>query len=185
VDPLSVWSEVSTASAELPDAAAVVYPVLRAAAQSASDDVQQIMVEVRARAAAKRALRDVITKVNRDLVESTIASLAGDSVRFAANGLGGAAAYHAVPLPVVDTEAAGGIRMTQVDLVVGRDTTTADVQAVKDQLDGQLDSMSELSEMQSLRLQMAMDRLSKLMTTLSNVLKKIDETDSAITQNLK
>jgi hypothetical protein len=32
--------------------------------------------------------------------------------------------------------------------------------------------MSELGEMESLRLQMAMDRLSKFMTTLSNMLKK-------------
>jgi hypothetical protein len=49
----------------------------------------------------------------------------------------------------------------------------------------QLDSMSELGETESLRLQMAMDRLSKLMTTLSNVLKKISDTADAITRNLK
>jgi hypothetical protein len=35
-----------------------------------------------------------------------------------------------------------------------------------------LDSMSELGEAESLRLQMAMDRLSKLMSTLSNISKK-------------
>jgi len=48
-----------------------------------------------------------------------------------------------------------------------------------------LDSMSELGETESLRLQMAMDRLSKLMTTLSNVMKKISDTAESITQNLK
>lgn len=47
------------------------------------------------------------------------------------------------------------------------------------------DSMSELGEMESLTLQMAMDRLSKLMATLSNLMKKISDTASAITQNLK
>jgi len=36
-----------------------------------------------------------------------------------------------------------------------------------------------------LRLQMALDRLSKLMSTLSNILKKINETAGSITQNLK
>lgn len=48
-----------------------------------------------------------------------------------------------------------------------------------------LDSLSEMSEMESLRLQMAMDRLSKMMSTLSNLLKKLSDTSSSITQNLK
>ncbi len=54
-----------------------------------------------------------------------------------------------------------------------------------DELLDSLDSMSEMGEMESLRLQMAMDRLSKLMSTLSNLLKKIADTSSQITQNLK
>ncbi len=48
-----------------------------------------------------------------------------------------------------------------------------------------LDSMNELSEMVSMRLQMAMDRRSKYLETLSNVLKKIADTQEAITQNMK
>jgi hypothetical protein len=48
-----------------------------------------------------------------------------------------------------------------------------------------LDSLSEMGEMESLRLQMAMDRLSKMMSTLSNLLKKISDTDASIVQNLK
>lgn len=48
-----------------------------------------------------------------------------------------------------------------------------------------LDSMSEMGEMESLRLQMAMDRMSKMMSTLSNILKKISDTSNQITQNLK
>jgi hypothetical protein len=47
------------------------------------------------------------------------------------------------------------------------------------------DSLSELSEMDQLRLQIAMDRLSKMMSTLSNILKKLSDTASQITQNLK
>ena len=48
-----------------------------------------------------------------------------------------------------------------------------------------LDSMSEIGETESLRLQMAMDRVSKLMSTLSNLLKKASEIDSGIIQNIK
>ena len=48
-----------------------------------------------------------------------------------------------------------------------------------------IDSLSEMDELESLRLQMAMDRMSKLMSTLSNLLKKQSDTAAAITQNLK
>jgi hypothetical protein len=53
------------------------------------------------------------------------------------------------------------------------------------QMKGQLDAMSDLSETTQLRLQMAMDRLSKAMSMLSNMLKKISETQDQIIRNLK
>jgi hypothetical protein len=56
---------------------------------------------------------------------------------------------------------------------------------VRYSLQARLDSMSEMGEMESLRLQMAMDRLSKFMNTLSNLLKKFSDTASGIVQNLK
>ena len=60
-----------------------------------------------------------------------------------------------------------------------------DVDDAKDMVKHKLDSLSELGEMESLRLQLAMDRLAKLMSTLSNLLKKASETASGITQNIK
>ena len=47
------------------------------------------------------------------------------------------------------------------------------------------DGLSELGEMEQLRLQMVMDRISKMMSTLSNILKKLADTQSAIAQNLR
>lgn len=49
----------------------------------------------------------------------------------------------------------------------------------------ELNNLSEMGEMESLRLQMAMDRMSKMMSTLSNLLKKINKTGSEIISNLK
>lgn len=49
----------------------------------------------------------------------------------------------------------------------------------------QLDSLSELSEASQLKLQSAMERRSKLMETLSNLLKKMQETSENIIRNLK
>jgi len=49
----------------------------------------------------------------------------------------------------------------------------------------QLDSMNEMSERISLRLQMAMDRRSKFISTLSQMMKKISTTQDILVQNLK
>lgn len=48
-----------------------------------------------------------------------------------------------------------------------------------------LNNINSRDEMESLRLQMAMHRLSKLTSTLSNVLKNASETAQNITQNIK
>jgi hypothetical protein len=61
----------------------------------------------------------------------------------------------------------------------------AELDAAIDSVKNDLDSMSEMGEMESLRLQMAMDRMSKLMQTLSNLLKKISDTQQSIIQNIK
>lgn len=63
--------------------------------------------------------------------------------------------------------------------------TNAELDASIDQMQSDLDSLSEMGEMESLRLQMAMDRISKMMTTLSNIMKKASETQSSIIQNVK
>jgi len=47
------------------------------------------------------------------------------------------------------------------------------------------DSLAELGEEQQLRLQMVMDRMSKAMSTLSNLLKKVSDTANGIVENLK
>jgi hypothetical protein len=48
-----------------------------------------------------------------------------------------------------------------------------------------VDAKDELSCLESLRLQMLMDRVSQMMATLSNLLKKLVDTNSSIVQNLK
>lgn len=45
--------------------------------------------------------------------------------------------------------------------------------------------MNESSEMNSPRLQMTMDRRSKFIETLSNIMKKLSTTQETLAQNLK
>ncbi len=54
-----------------------------------------------------------------------------------------------------------------------------------DKLKGKLNGMNEMSEMTSLRLQMTMDRRSKFISTLSNMMKKISTTQDTLVQNIK
>jgi hypothetical protein len=65
------------------------------------------------------------------------------------------------------------------------EVTQAHLDALRSRLAAKETSLSEMGEMESLRLQMAMDRMSKMMSTLSNLLKKISDTSSAIVQNIK
>lgn len=63
--------------------------------------------------------------------------------------------------------------------------TVGDLAGMEGKLKGALDTMSDLSEEQSLRLQQAMDRRSKLLSTLSNLMKKQSTTSDSILANLK
>ena len=63
--------------------------------------------------------------------------------------------------------------------------TTKEVNDSIEAIKKDLDSMSEMGETESLRLQMAMDRMSKMLSTLSNLLKKMSDTADGIVQNLK
>jgi hypothetical protein len=63
--------------------------------------------------------------------------------------------------------------------------TAAQLQDLQNQMKSGLDSMNEMSEMTSMRLQMAMDRQSKFYETLSNLMKSVSDTQSSIVQNLK
>jgi hypothetical protein len=70
-------------------------------------------------------------------------------------------------------------------LQVRANPTYADLNAAKIDIKSNLDSLSEMGETESMRLQMAMDRQSKMMATLSNILKKMSDTNDSIVQNIK
>ena len=87
-----------------------------------------------------------------------------------------AAAYQEVPLPFPDPNSPTGVRFCPTNLYNGSLDDVAQLRAISDGLRGRLDSMSDLSTMTSLKPQMAMDRRSKLMETLSNIMKANSDT---------
>jgi putative addiction module CopG family antidote len=166
------------------DIEAMVFVAMMEATKSAQEDLKAIMGEVKAMTNAKARLRDLISKVNRDVAAN--AGCADDAQKLDfSRGLGNEQAYHRAPMPVLDPEAEGGVRLKPCDLHRGKIETYDELVIIRDGLKDQLDSMSEMSEMTSLRLQMAMDRRSKFIETLSNIMKKISTTGDTLIQNLK
>jgi hypothetical protein len=165
------------------DIAELAFVVLMEAAQDADRDLRDIMAAVKAMTSAKQALRDVVSRVGRDVAANTGAS--DVHLTFGEDGLGGEGSYHHAVIPVPDACFPGGLRAVATDLHPGPVTTEDQLRAIRDDLGDRLDSMSALSEVTALRLQMAMDRRSKFVEALSNIMKKIDSTQETIVQNLK
>ena len=166
------------------DVEALILVVMMQATKSEEGDLKAIMAEVKAMTNAKAKLRELINKVNRDVAANAGCDDDVHKLDFS-RGLGSEQAYHRAPMPVLDPDAESGVRLKPCDLHRGRIETYDELMVILDGLRYQLDSMSEMLEMTSLRLQMAMDRRSKFIETLSNIMKKISATGDALVQNLK
>ena len=142
------------------------------------------MAEMKARNAAKKALRDIIRRVKRDRLTNELRDEYAERLDLS-QGLGSERAYRRVPLPVADPDAAGRLRWAATDLAGGKLARVEQLECIVAELEGKLDSLSEMGEMDMLRLQMLMDRRSKLEEALSNMMKKMAETQGAIVGNLK
>lgn len=173
-----VLGDLSTADIE-----ALAFTVLMEAAKSAREDLKDIMAGVKAINEAKVTLRKRLLDVRRDCAANSTRR-DGETLDLT-RGLGSERAYHQVLLPYLDPDGPGGVRLRKTDLHPGRIVRPQDLCVAAETLKSQLDTLSEMGEMESLRLQMAMDRMSKLMSTLSNLLKKASETAGAIVQNIK
>ena len=162
----------------------MAFVVLMDAVKSADQDLKMIMDEVKAITAAKNALRILISKVGRDVANNATQKDGAPPLDLS-TGMGSEGAYYNAQMPVPDPESEPGVIFVPADLPNGPLVSVAQLRSIQDDLKGQLDSMSEMSEMTSLRLQMAMDRRSKFIETLSNIMKKIDSTADTLVQNLK
>ena len=179
------------------DIMALAFIVMMEAAKSAREDLKAIMDGVKAINKEKEGWRKVAKAINSlaaagsckpddfdvSLMESVIPRGPVSTLR--GKPIGTATLYrNAVYFNAPDSS---GATVTGGFVVQGTKggVTKKDVENAKETIKNTLDSLSEMGEMESLRLQMAMDRLSKLMSTLSNLLKKSSDTASAITQNIK
>ncbi len=167
------------------DIEALAFLVMMQAAKSAQEDLKAIMASVKAINAAKSAQRDLIAKIGYDMAENAGQYHGKPPLRFAARGVGSGTGYHRMALPHPDPESPGGVRRVPTNMHKGPIKDVCVLRAIQDGLKNDLDSMSELGEMEMLRLQMAMDRRSKLLSTITNILKSISKSESVIIGNFK
>ena len=164
------------------DIMAMAFLVMMEAAKSAREDLKEIMEEIKAINRAKAAQRELLKKLQHDMAANADGR---PPVKYSPRGVGSEKGYHRLPLPRLDPAAPGGVRVVPTDMHPGRIKHVSVLCAILESVKNDLDSMSEMGEMESLRMQMAMDRLSKIMSTLSNILKKISESANTIASNLK
>lgn len=154
------------------DIEALCFLVLMQAAKSAQEDLKAIMAKVKSINNAKAEQRQNLAKAQKAQQERSMTITRYDSLKF----------MSARNVQLAKGQNTGPVKLSSVKRT---SPTQSEIDALVDQIKNDLDSMSEMGEMESLRLQMAMDRRSKLMSTLSNILKKISKTADEITQNLK
>ena len=153
------------------DIEALAFLVLMQAAKSAREDLKAIMAKVKAVNEQKAKQRELLSKMQQ---QRTISAIQLDSFKLLQNRT----------LALQQGRNPDSIKIVRSSSRV-KTVSKNEMDAMATKLKNDLDSMSEMGEMESLRLQMAMDRMSKMMSTLSNLLKKISKTADDIIQNLK
>ena len=153
------------------DIEALAFLVMMQAAKSAQEDLKAIMAQVKSINEQKAKQRELLSKIQQ---QRTMTAIQLDSFKLLQNRT----------LALQQGRNADSIKFVRSS---GRNkqVSKAEMDAMKEKLKNDLDSMSEMGEMESLRLQMAMDRMAKYESTISNLLKKISKTSDDIIQNLK
>jgi len=177
--------------------------VLAMATKDMDDDIRMIMTEIKAASAAKQKLRDQIKQLNQwiseDMSKAKDDAKPSDIENTTVSGKPpqASAKPQTVKVPpargvVLEKAASPVIRLEYLKAPdippLPPRGSGAGVDALKSLLaerKSDLDGLNEFSEMTSLRLQMTMDRRSKFISTLSQMMKKASTTQDILVQNIK
>jgi hypothetical protein len=173
------------------DVSETAFFVLAMATEDMDDDIRQVMAEIRAMNAAKQKLRGSIKELNGWISEE-MSKPAGtgnpEHEKVERPGtpppLPRRMAFETRTSPVIHLEYA---KASAVPPLPSRrpGLTAAALRALLSDAQKDLDVLNEMSEMNSLRLQMTMDRRAKFIQTLSNLIKKLGSAQERLVQNIK
>jgi hypothetical protein len=185
------------------DASEAAFLVLAMATKDMDDDLRMIMAEIKAANAAKQKLRDQIKDLNEWISEAM--GKAGDhhkssdidNTEVSGKQPAAAARTRSAKIPPVrpaslQKASSPVIHIEYVKAPTIRplpprtpDVSVSSLKSLLDENKDRLDGMNELSEMTTMRLQMTMDRRSKFISTLSQMMKKTSTTQDILVQNIK
>jgi hypothetical protein len=163
-------------SAKASDINTMVAIVMMQEAKDSETDLQQMMAQVQAINNAKQKMRDLLSQTQLEVKSNE---------NLDAKALCQTALCKSLPSTLNEISSATSHTQRPVRILVPSKPTYADLRTLPTQLQTNLTSMNDMSETMQMQLQMAMDRQAKLIETLSNLLKKIDDTASSIIQNIK
>jgi hypothetical protein len=153
----------------------MMFAVLMQATSEMDQDLRQIMDEVNSVNKSKQQLRDLLGEVQKEAASSSARPTAPCDAQVCRS--------LAARISQIEAAAPKSPRMPLIQ--APSHPTFGDLKPIQDGLKSQVDSMNEMSEITSLRLQMTMDRRAKFMEALSNIMKKMNSTSDSLVQNLK
>ena len=171
-------NHISGTRADIESAAMIV---LLMATRDMDDDIRMIMAEIKSTNAAKQKVRELIKDLNAWIsnemdqhrsshpVSESMQSASRPPLTFSPGVTGSDATGKSTQPPILDSADASGVNLHRGDLHSARLKDMDVPESVLDGLRQHLDDMNEVTETAYIRLQMAMDRRSRLMSTLSNI----------------
>jgi hypothetical protein len=184
------------------DISEAAFIVLSMATKDMDDDIRLIMAEIKAMTAAKQKMRELIKELNAWISQEMSKHAGSEDIDNEKAGKPGTISRAARPTaktsapPVrritLETKTSPVLHLEYVMAPIipplpprNSGLTVSGLKSLLDDIKGKLDGLNEMSEMTSLRLQMTMDRRSKFIETLSNIMKKIGTTQETLAQNIK
>jgi hypothetical protein len=186
------------------DIDAIVFMVLMEAVNNTDSDLKTQMAAMQAITAAKAATRKLLDELNQEAASLAatrtdatcksaicgslahqLATIARQTESASAAAKMSKAVGSAVHTTASSSQTVSGELWNASALATTGPLTFNRLHQIQTQVGSSLKGLDEESEAQSLELQMTMDRRSKLLDTLSNIMKTIADVDEAMISNIK
>jgi hypothetical protein len=158
------------------DINALVAIVMMQTLTDSEKDLQNMMSQMQTITDAKQKLRDLLSQTQAE-IKSNETTDAKDTCQ--------TALCKSLPSTVGEISSATANLQNPVRILVPAKPTFADLRTLPAQFQTSLDSLNDISQAQQMKIQMLMDQRSKLIETMSNLMKSISDTQSTIIQNIK
>jgi hypothetical protein len=158
------------------DINALVAIVMMQTLNDSEKDLQNMMSQMQIITDAKQKLRDLLTQTQLE-IKSNETTDAKDTCQ--------TALCKSLPSTVGEISNATANLQKPVRILVPAKPTFADLRTLPAQFQANLDSLIDMSQAQQIKIQMLMDQRAKLIETMSNLMKTMSDSNSAIIQNIK